>query len=103
MRCQSERTLVSTAVATSTDGSGDARGRLPVICRRVSGIRHRADAPTVVQLRAAGERIDRHRHDNHQLVYVSSGVIAVSTAAGRWVASAERAVWLPAQIWHEHR
>jgi AraC-like DNA-binding protein len=56
-----------------------------------------------VQLRAGGERIDRHRHDNHQLVYVSTGVIAVSTAAGRWVASAERAVWLPAQTWHEHR
>ena len=69
----------------------------------MSGIRHRPTAPTVVQLRSGGERIDRHRHDNHQLVYVSTGVIAVSTAAGRWVASAERAVWLPAQIWHEHR
>jgi AraC-like DNA-binding protein len=61
------------------------------------------EAPTVAQARAAGERIDRHRHDNHQLVYVSTGVLAVSTAAGRWVASADRAVWLPAGTWHEHR
>ena len=60
-------------------------------------------APTVLQARAAGERIDRHRHDNHQVVYVSTGVLAVSTAAGRWVASADRAVWLPAGTWHEHR
>lgn len=60
-------------------------------------------APTVTELRAAGDRIERHRHDEHQLVYVSTGVIAVSTSAGRWVASAERAVWLPAGTWHAHR
>ncbi len=69
----------------------------------MSKIRHSSFAPTASSLRAAGERIDRHRHDEHQLVYVSTGVIAVSTAAGRWVASAERAVWLPAGTWHEHR
>jgi AraC-like DNA-binding protein len=69
----------------------------------VSEIRHTTFAPTASSLRAAGDRIDRHRHDEHQLVYVSTGVIAVSTAAGRWVASAERAVWLPAGTWHEHR
>ena len=60
-------------------------------------------APTVTELRAGGDRIRRHRHDEHQLVYVSTGVLAVSTAGGRWVASAERAVWLPAGTWHEHR
>src|SRR3954468_14191855 len=60
-------------------------------------------APTVAQAREAGDRIDRHRHDDHQLVYVSTGVLAVSTAAGRWVASADRAVWLPAGTWHQHR
>jgi len=60
-------------------------------------------APTVTQRHVAGARIDRHRHDEHQLVYVSTGVLAVTTSAGRWVASAERAVWLPAGTWHEHR
>jgi AraC-like DNA-binding protein len=60
-------------------------------------------APTVTEQHVAGARIDRHRHDEHQLVYVSTGVLAVTTSAGRWVASAERAVWLPAGTWHEHR
>ena len=69
----------------------------------MSIIRHLPDAPTAVQQRAAGERISRHRHDEHQLVYVSTGVLAVTTPAGRWVASADRAVWLPAGTWHEHR
>ncbi|WP_028065336.1 AraC family transcriptional regulator [Solirubrobacter soli] len=69
----------------------------------MSEIRHTTFAPTASSLRAAGDRIDRHRHDEHQLVYVSTGVLAVRTSAGRWVASAERAVWLPAGTWHEHR
>jgi AraC-like DNA-binding protein len=69
----------------------------------VSVISHQPFAPTVTELRAGGDRIERHRHDEHQLVYVSTGVLAVSTAGGRWVASAERAVWLPAGTWHEHR
>jgi AraC-like DNA-binding protein len=69
----------------------------------MSEIRHEPDVPTVLQRRAGGERVSRHRHDEHQLVYVSTGVLAVTTAAGRWVASADRAVWLPAGTWHEHR
>ncbi|HEY6891442.1 MAG TPA: helix-turn-helix transcriptional regulator, partial [Solirubrobacter sp.] len=69
----------------------------------MSEIRHTPFVPTITQLRAGGDRIHRHRHDEHQLVYVSTGVLAVSTAGGRWVASAERAVWLPAGTWHEHR
>src|SRR4051812_34124425 len=69
----------------------------------MSEIRHQPHAPTLTQRREAGDRIDRHRHEDHQLVYVSTGVLAVSTAAGRWVASADRAVWLPAGTWHQHR
>jgi AraC-like DNA-binding protein len=52
---------------------------------------------------APGEVIDRHRHDYHQLIYVSAGVLAVQTDQGAWVASGGRAVWSPAQTWHEHR
>jgi AraC-like DNA-binding protein len=85
------------------EGSRGRVWRLPIICLEVSEISHQPIAPTVTELRAGGERIRRHRHDEHQLVYVSTGVLAVSTAAGRWVASAERAVWLPAGTWHEHR
>jgi AraC-like DNA-binding protein len=69
----------------------------------MSEIRHQPRAPTLMERREAGDRIGRHRHEDHQLVYVSTGVLAVSTAAGRWVASADRAVWLPAGTWHQHR
>jgi AraC-like DNA-binding protein len=52
---------------------------------------------------AAGSVIEPHWHDNHQLVYVSSGVIAVQTEVGGWVAGNDRAVWIPANSWHDHR
>ena len=52
---------------------------------------------------AAGEVIDRHRHDYHQLIYVSTGVLAIHTEQGAWIASRDRAAWVPAGTWHEHR
>ncbi|MFF1615315.1 AraC family transcriptional regulator [Amycolatopsis sp. NPDC058278] len=52
---------------------------------------------------AAGQVIERHRHEEHQLVYVIRGVLAVRTDRGAWVACADRAVWMPAGTWHEHR
>ncbi len=52
---------------------------------------------------APGEVIDRHRHDYHQLIYVSAGVLAVQTDQGAWVASGGRAIWSPAHTWHAHR
>jgi len=69
----------------------------------MSEIRHEPRARTVAWVLAAGHEIGRHRHDDHQLVYVSTGVLVVSTAAGSWVASRDRAVWLPAGTWHQHR
>jgi AraC-like DNA-binding protein len=69
----------------------------------MSKIRHHPRAPTHTTRHGAGAVIDRHRHDNHQLIYASTGVIAVHTAAGDWVAACDRAVWLPAGVWHEHR
>ncbi|SEG26153.1 transcriptional regulator, AraC family [Actinacidiphila yanglinensis] len=59
--------------------------------------------PTNAHDHAPGEVIDRHRHDYHQLIYASTGVLAVQTEGGAWVASGDRAVWTPAHIWHEHR
>lgn len=69
----------------------------------MSEIRHLPEAPTHAESHEAGDVIDRHRHDNHQLIYLSTGVLAIRTARGDWVASSDRAVWVPAGIWHQHR
>jgi AraC-like DNA-binding protein len=69
----------------------------------VSDIRHQPEVPTRAGAYAAGDVIDRHRHDDHQLIYVSTGVIAITSERGSWVAAPDRAVWVPAGIWHEHR
>lgn len=50
-----------------------------------------------------GARIERHRHPLHQIVYPSSGAVSVTTAAGTWITPANRAIWIPAGCWHEHR
>lgn len=69
----------------------------------MSQIRHQPVAPTHTQSRAGGDLIDRHRHEDHQLIYVSSGVLAITTEHGSWIASNDRALWIPAHTWHEHR
>ncbi|MBF9069505.1 AraC family transcriptional regulator [Streptacidiphilus fuscans] len=69
----------------------------------MSQIRHTPVAPTHTEDREGGDLIDRHRHDDHQLIYVSSGVLAIRTEHGSWVASNDRALWVPARTWHEHR
>jgi AraC-like DNA-binding protein len=49
------------------------------------------------------DRIGWHYHDVQQLVYPSSGVLAISAAAGTWVVPPQRAVWIPAGVPHAHR
>ncbi|MFJ5265083.1 AraC family transcriptional regulator [Streptomyces sp. NPDC088387] len=66
-------------------------------------IRHDPKAPTVAKSLAAGARIDAHRHDEHQIVYAGSGVLAVTTDAGTWFAPGTRALWVPAGTVHAHR
>ncbi|MGW2014373.1 AraC family transcriptional regulator [Streptomyces sp. NPDC001927] len=66
-------------------------------------VRHTPQAPTRAQLLTAGERIDAHRHDEHQIVYAGSGVLAVTTDAGTWFAPGTRAIWVPAGTVHAHR
>ncbi|HEX3731577.1 MAG TPA: helix-turn-helix transcriptional regulator [Mycobacteriales bacterium] len=66
-------------------------------------MRHEPVAPTQSESRARGDTVSRHRHDDHQLIYVSTGVLAIQTERGSWVASCDRAVWIPAGVWHEHR
>lgn len=69
----------------------------------MSQIRHEPIAPTHTVVRDAGEVVGPHRHDDHQLIYVSTGVLAIGTERGTWIASSDRAVWVPAGIRHEHR
>src|SRR5436190_14806414 len=45
--------------------------------------------------------IPRHTHEQHQLVYASTGVMTVRTARGLWVVPSHRAVWMPARMEHE--
>ncbi|MGI5131323.1 AraC family transcriptional regulator [Pseudonocardia sp. CA-107938] len=71
--------------------------------RFVPEIRHVPAAPTQVRPMASGEQIDAHRHDDHQIVYAGSGVLAVTTDAGTWIAPATRAIWVPAGCVHAHR
>ncbi|MFC7304483.1 AraC family transcriptional regulator [Streptomyces monticola] len=66
-------------------------------------IRHTPEAPTRSQVLASGERIDAHRHDDHQIVYAGSGVLAVTTESGTWFAPGNRAIWVPAGCVHAHR
>lgn len=66
-------------------------------------IRHSPEAPTRTQAMAPGERIDAHRHDDHQVVHAGSGVLAVTTEAGTWFAPDNRAIRVPAGCVHTHR
>ncbi|GGM15506.1 AraC family transcriptional regulator [Streptomyces fumigatiscleroticus] len=66
-------------------------------------IRHTPTAPTRAQRLAAGQRIDAHLHDDHQIVYAGRGVVEVTTDAGTWFAPGTRAIWVPAGTPHAHR
>ena len=50
-----------------------------------------------------GDEIRRHRHDWHQLVYASAGVLTVWTERGSWIVPPHWAVWVPAQVAHSIR
>src|SRR3984885_11087685 len=63
---------------------------------------HELAGPTYAEL-GNRERIGWHYHDVQQLVYPSSGVLAISAAAGTWVVPPQRAVWIPAGVPHAHR
>jgi len=58
--------------------------------------------PTYAEL-AHRDTIDWHYHDVQQIVYPSSGVLAISAAGGTWVVPPQRAVWIPAGVPHAHQ
>lgn len=66
-------------------------------------ISHLRMGPTQTQVLPRGADIGAHRHDDHQIVYASRGVLSVTTDEGIWVAPATRAIWVPAGTTHAHR
>jgi len=64
--------------------------------------RHELTGPTYAEL-GHRDTIDWHYHDVQQLVYPSSGVLAISAAGGTWVVPPQRAVWIPAGGPHAHQ
>ncbi|MFL1429780.1 MULTISPECIES: helix-turn-helix transcriptional regulator [unclassified Nocardiopsis] len=65
--------------------------------------RHVPTAPTETRFLASGEEVDPHRHDDHQVIYASSGVLEVVVDAGTWFTPATRAVWVPGGTTHHWR
>lgn len=51
----------------------------------------------------ASFELAEHSHRRGQFLYAASGVVAVSTPEGAWVAPPERAVWIPAGTPHSVR
>jgi AraC-like DNA-binding protein/quercetin dioxygenase-like cupin family protein len=88
-----------------TDTLLGCRGsKLPIFCSDMSENSHVPSSLVTSSLSVpAGARINRHRHDSHQIVYPSSGAVSVTTPAGTWITPANRAIWIPAGCWHEHR
>lgn len=68
----------------------------------MSAARHRPRATTGSRPLRSGSSIEPHRHDDHQIVYASRGVLAVTTDGGSWIAPATRAIWVPAGTVHQH-
>jgi AraC-like DNA-binding protein len=63
---------------------------------------HVLTGPTYAEL-GHRDTIGWHYHDVSQLVYPSSGVLAISAAGGTWVVPPQRAVWIPAGVPHAHQ
>ncbi|GAA4213233.1 AraC family transcriptional regulator [Actinocatenispora rupis] len=68
----------------------------------MQNFRQESAAPASVRPLAAGERIDPHRHDEHQILYAGRGVLSVRTDGGLWVAPGTHALWIPAGTVHAH-
>lgn len=66
-------------------------------------ISHHPRAGTGSETHAGGSVIPAHVHDDDQVVYVSAGILAITTEQGIWSATPERAVLMPGGVWHQHR
>lgn len=61
----------------------------------MSEIRHLGVAPTETRRLSPGDEVTPHRHDDHQLIYASTGVLEVFVPEGTWFTPSVRAVWVP--------
>jgi AraC-like DNA-binding protein len=50
-----------------------------------------------------GHGLPVHQHRHGHVVYPATGVLSVTTAAGTWIAPANRSAWTPAGFDHHHR
>jgi AraC-like DNA-binding protein/quercetin dioxygenase-like cupin family protein len=50
-----------------------------------------------------GHEIEPHKHDWHQLIYASAGIMTVSADKGLWVVPPQWAIWAPASVRHSIR
>ncbi|MFC4375470.1 helix-turn-helix domain-containing protein [Nocardia halotolerans] len=66
----------------------------------MSEIRPVAVAPTETRHLSPGDEVTPHRHDDHQLLYASSGVLEVMVPDGTWFTPSVRAVWVPGGTVH---
>lgn len=66
----------------------------------MSKIRHISVAPTETRRLSPGTEVDPHYHDDHQLIYASTGVLEVFVPDGTWFTPSIRAVWVPAGTVH---
>jgi AraC-like DNA-binding protein len=57
-------------------------------------------APSETRHLGHGDDVHPHRHDDHQLIYASTGVLEVFVADGTWFTPSVRAVWVPAGASH---
>ncbi|HGY9568733.1 TPA: helix-turn-helix transcriptional regulator [Vibrio harveyi] len=62
---------------------------------------NRLEAVVIPKHYPNGHIIDWHCHQHNQLVYASSGVMAVETELKLWVVPPQRAVWIPAYEKHK--
>ncbi|MDN5726176.1 MAG: AraC family transcriptional regulator [Propionibacteriales bacterium] len=66
----------------------------------MSELRHIAVAPTETRRLARGDEVTPHVHQDHQLIYASTGVLEVFVPEGTWFTPSVRAVWVPARTVH---
>ena len=76
----------------------------PPVARQLAALR-RLPRPLYGHVEALPNQVlgFRHRHPWIQLSYASRGVLDVRSAAGRFVAPPQRAVWIPAGVEHRVR
>ena len=67
----------------------------------MSMLRQASDVKTLAWDYAPGFHVPAHTHRRDQLVFASSGVMAVHANGSAFVVPPQRAVWIPARTRHE--